>query len=769
MKMKFVLSSACVMLSFNVRTAAEPAPVPPPNAPAEIKWDAATGKLTLNYHGGVILDATVRAEDAAGKVVTAAAVKLGPAPADGDKDKIEQRLKFTLTEPRQGVELMLRGTVAGSAEAFPAETEAAAQKRLPLIRNSVGLSRSLRNNAVYDRRWDWLLAGPPDGATRIGADASRRVGVPPTSSANEPPGPTLGAPSRNAIPFAWDSRGTSIELTFRPLFYQKHKEIKYFTPWTYQPWQGSLTGYCTWWAYKGGFSQQTLDAMLKVFVDKHLPDFGYDYLQFDNCYQIGNGSHPENWLTWNKGKYPGGWQYAIKAIRDAGMRPGIWVHRVHRPNDLHVKQAGEEHPDWFVHTNDGAILQHSGFYALNTHNKEAVDAMIRPLYRGLKEQGWSYVKVDGAGDLLSAYNRKDVTQFFEQVHSTPAETWRVWDQVARQELGPDIFLLTCWGVGPGVNSVGLADACRLSSDGFGTGEFQHFNSWNGVVWRNDPDHCDVLGQYYMDNDAMMPVFGAKAPVPARSVIRPALCSMAGGMLMVSDKVEVYQDDLNLEGMKRSAPVLFTVPGQLYDYSGRKSGSYGANLNGGEPTWWLLEIDRPFDHWSVLSRFQWGKKQGDKHVFEYQGLPEENISFADLGLASDRDYLVFEFWTQKLLGKSKGSFTAPAMDDNTGMQVFAIREARDHPWVLSTTRHISQGGVSLLDETWDKATNTLAGKSKVIHGDPYVLTVHVPAGFKLKTAEVGGEKADVASQTETATVRIIPSATKIVEWRMVFTK
>ena len=40
-----------------------------------------------------------------------------------------------------------------------AETRGAAQQRLPLVRTSVGQSRSLRNNAVYDRHWDWLFAG----------------------------------------------------------------------------------------------------------------------------------------------------------------------------------------------------------------------------------------------------------------------------------------------------------------------------------------------------------------------------------------------------------------------------------------------------------------------------------------------------------------------------------------------------------------------------------------------------------------------------------
>jgi hypothetical protein len=56
-----------------------------------------------------------------------------------------------------------------------------------------------------------------------------------------------------------------------------------------------------------------------------------------------------------------------------------------------------------------------------------------------------------------------------------------------------------------------------------------------------------------------------------------ICSLAGGVLMVSDKVEVYKDGANLEGMKRSAPVLSTVPGQIYD------------AGHGVANWWLQEI------------------------------------------------------------------------------------------------------------------------------------------------------------------------------------
>ena len=276
------------------------------------------------------------------------------------------------------------------------------------------------------------------------------------------------------------------------------------------------------------------------------------------------------------------------------------------------------------------------------------------------------MKIDGTGDLLRAYQNKECDEFFKNHPTTPEQSLRKWDIVAREELGPDVYVLACHTVGNARNVIGLVDGARLSNDGFQPRTLAQYNFLEGVVWRNDPDHCDVLGEWLMDTDAMMPVFGTKEPVPARTVIRPAICAMAGGVLMLSDKVEVYQDDRNIEGMKRSAPVLFTVPGQLY--------SCGRNT----VPWWLQEIDRPFDHWSVLARIQWGEKRETEWVFDFKGVPQQEVKFADLGLHDDREYLVFEFWTQKFLGKFKGSFTAPAMDENNGMQVFAIREAREHP-------------------------------------------------------------------------------------------
>jgi len=262
------VSLVVVLVGFASAAAKDVAP--PANAAANARWDAAKGELTVEYHGTTILTASVTAKDAGGKSV---AVDFD-SKANATDEKVEQTFTLTPAEPKEGVTLALIGTVAGSEEAFPAETDSEAQKRFPYVRNSVGLSRNLRNNAVYDRRWDWVLIGPADGATRI------------TPKTNE----------ENKRTFGIESKGGSFEFVFRPRFYQKHHGYEYYEPWTYKVWEGSLTGYCTWWAYRYSFTQETLDAMLELFVEKHLPDFGYDYMQFDDTYQQGNGSCPENCL-----------------------------------------------------------------------------------------------------------------------------------------------------------------------------------------------------------------------------------------------------------------------------------------------------------------------------------------------------------------------------------------------------------------------------------------------------------------------------------------
>ena len=71
-----------------------------------------------------------------------------------------------------------------------------------------------------------------------------------------------------------------------------------------------------------------------------------------------------------------------------------------------------------------------------------------------------------------------------------------------------------------------------------------------------------------------------------------------------------------------------------------------------------------------------------------------IRFADLGLAADREYVAFEFWTKSFLGAFRDAFTPGDVDPRFGVQVFCLREKADRPQLLATNRHVSCGAMDV---------------------------------------------------------------------------
>ena len=128
--------------------------------------------------------------------------------------------------------------------------------------------------------------------------------------------------------------------------------------------------------------------------------------------------------------------------------------------------------------------------------------------------------------------------------------------------------------------------------------------------------------------------------------------------------------------------------------------------------------------------------------------------------------MYEFWSGKFLGGAQEFFTAPALKPH-GLQIFALREELDRPQILSTSRHISQGGVDLAEVTWRQAERTLSGRSAVIRRDRYELVVHVPATCRPTTAKIDGKPVEFRIDGEVARIACIPSSTGTVAWSIKF--
>jgi hypothetical protein len=673
---RFGLGAATFMMlgllgaAFSSAPAETSAPIPPPNEPAKI--ESSDGRIRIVYAGQIIFEGAV-AGDAKNYQTRVQSYGTG--------DKVEQ---VVLLFGGGRTPLKLGGTVRGSDEAFPCEADRRDRRGAgPLIvRHVSGLSRSFLNRAVYDRRFDWVLsvdAGPAATVTPIESGAGGNA-------------------------FSLSAEGGEIVLRFRPRFYNKHRGLPSFEPWTYKPWPNSVAGWISWFAFFADITERNVTETAEVFGEVLRP-FGYDYFQIDDGYQRGTGA-PENWLTPN-GKFPNGLKSLADAIRKNGLKPGIWTAAT-----VSDKSFAEAHPQWFVRDGRGTPVRGNWIgFALDASNSAALEAVVRPLYRGYLAQGWDYFKLDALRHLRNEGYNANRTYFADRKLDLVG-TYRRYVQTVRDTIGPDKFLLACWGVRPELT--GLVDACRIGDDGFAYAGLAQYNSFNNVVWRNDPDHIELNEDAY------------------RSTL---VTTLTGSLFMLTDKPAVYRTPA-VEPAKRTVPVLTTRPGQIYDVDPSRSqnlwradvevsGSGPRVFDGGyTPACFLyqLEIDRPFENWTVL-----GRTGGDI----------SEIRMSDLGLDPVREYYIFEFWSKSLLGGFRGTFAPGPLDPKYRSQAFVIRESRPHPQLIATSRHVTGGGVDVSDVLWEGSS--LAGKSRGVKNDPYVLYITEPAGFTFAGLDVRGAK------------------------------
>ncbi len=718
----------------------------PRNEPARFVASQEGRALSVDYAGDTILKASFA-------VAPRLAERVANVASEGREPAWTQTVTLTFPE-----ETLFSATVMGSDEAIAAETRGAAQARFPLIRTVHGLSHSLRNNAVYERRSDWMLELPE--GTRVvpsrNPDGSRRFDL------------TLTA--------------KSVTLTFRPRYYQRHKGLRHYEPWDYRVRRDSVTGWCSWWAYFRECKEADIDRLLKVWETQRFADYGYRFVQLDDVYQGEHdrdrrhtpvcagyrGGEPSTWLDWRKDLFPGGLGHFIAATRRAGFRPALWISCCFSYAD-----AAERHPEWFVTGADGKPLPTSWVgYVLNATDPTVADAFIRPLYRGLRQAGVDYVKIDQLRhQYYDGLNR--APDWLRKRGLTADGLQRAYLRIAREELGQEAFILSCWGVNPA--AIGLVDACRIGGDGYGPVTLQQYNSWNGLVWRNDPDHCDIRPDKQAAEVGNVKKTVSRASVKADTIIRPALASIAGALLMLSDRPEIYENPQNTYGLKRVSPVVFTVPGQLYDFDPSKSDwlktHTQAEIKGGaRPAphdgdqfgavcpFWLNEFDVGFDRWAVLHRLNWPRKGAPD-------LPAREIAFADLGLRPDADYLVYDFWSDTFLGVRRGSFRLPALGSN-GIESWALRELQPRPQLLSSSRHFSHGCVDVERLRWTDA-KTLHGRSRVIQGEPYTLTFHLPKGAVLEEATFDGHPFEVIREGSLLRLSVVPVKTASLPWALTF--
>ncbi|HWD89713.1 MAG TPA: glycoside hydrolase family 36 protein [Mucilaginibacter sp.] len=573
----------------------------------------------------------------------------------------------------------LDGRVMGSDESIACESDPA-ESRIKVVRQVVGRSHNLLNNAVYERRHDWLLSVD---------NYYSKVKVTPSKDNN----------------YDIDVTGWEIVLRFRPRYYREHRGLSYFDPSTYEVWKKPVVGWCSWFAYLDQVNEKEIKETADV-IGLKLKPFGLQYLQIDDGYEQQPIGLPDTWLHANS-KFPSGLKELASYISSRGLTPGIWTNVTFADS-----AAAYANRNLFVQDEQGRPASGNWIgYVMDGSNPETIQKLITPIYKGLNDDGYDYFKLDALRHLkYEGYN--SFKNYFEQKNIDRNEAYRNVAKEVRAEAGRDKFLLACWGIRPEL--VGIADGCRIGNDGFSYAGLAQFNSYNNIIWRNDPDHI---------------VLSAKEAYRSCSAT-----SLTGSLFMLTDKAEKYRSSPLVEAARRTMPVLFTQPGQAYDVDpSRSSLIAGADveMSGSGPRpfdassntttgLFELELNKPFENWIVLGRL-------DER--------DRLLSFKDLGLDEKEEYLVFEFWSKKFRGVFRSQFVPGAIDTAFNCQAFCFRKKLQHPQLLATNRHISCGGLEIRDMRWEG--NALKGTSELVANDKYTIYLYEGAGYAFSKVTVKG--------------------------------
>lgn len=516
-------------------------------------------------------------------------------------------------------------------------------------------------------------------------------------------------------------------------------------------------GWLSWYCYFCDFDE-TKTLATTDFAVKHFMPYGFEYVQLET-WERNSDALPVclyyNSLEWDEKKFPHGMKWISDQIHERGLKSGLWI----VPLGTGEEKDYLENKELFLQNDEGGPVESwSGLYSLDPTHPKTKERVFETLRTVVKDWGYDYVKVDGL-ELGGTYGDRMFTlpEVVRHFHTQEPEPLRDVGEIVREAIGDDTFFLACLG-NPRKEGkfYGLANGARIGHDVFYEGEdidwapvvkvakaIQRSLHVHNIAWFNDPD-----------------VLCVRSALPDNmATILMTMYGIAGQLLFLGDILYEIPED-RVKKLTRLMPVDNVFPGQIpsIDPDASPASSPAPWATEQLKEIWALHIGRTFEQWNVVALFNWDESKS-KSV---------KLTMAGLGLDERKSYLLYDFWNDKFLGTMSAdkSFRLPKQS----CLLLGIREKQRHPQILSTNRHITMGGVDLVDVQWDKESSTLSGESDVIGGDDYVISLRVPGGFLLDsvTSTPGNVSYDVVEK-DVAKVTIKTTENTRVEWHLQFKK
>ncbi len=456
------------------------------------------------------------------------------------------------------------------------------------------------------------------------------------------------------------------------------------------------SGWCSWYYYYHEITPEEVLTNAR-WLREHLAAYGARVVQLDDGWQGAGRGVGENrdWTTINQRFAGMGLEALARQIRELGLIPGIWIapHGQSNPavvaaSDAFLTNAEGKSPSdsW-----EGKFLLDPGAPASGTY--------LRDLFGKLHQWGYRYFKIDGQPVVLDELAKHiDLSRGVRLADETDAQfverLYRASLAHIRAAIGPDSYLLGCWGIPlPGV---GIMNGSRtggdivLGWDGFliANDAVQRWGFLHNIAWYCDPDVLSVRP----------PLADGAARAWA------TLQGLSGQALLTSDRL-MDLPAARVELLRRVYPAVDVRPLDLYRPETTRRSI------------WDLKVAHLGRSYDVVGVFNFDDKEAQNQW----------VPWGALGLNPEQVYHVYDFWQGAYLGAwESGVFieTPPA-----DVRVLTLVPHSERPELISTSRHITQGWVDLLEyhAAKDEAAPRLSGTSRVLPGEAYKLVIGLPRG------------------------------------------
>jgi hypothetical protein len=488
-------------------------------------------------------------------------------------------------------------------------------------------------------------------------------------------------------------------------FMKLQRGLAYFRPLDKKAFSRAPAGWCSWYVFWQGVREDQV-VQNTDWLAANLKKFGCEYVQIDDGWQgvgQGNGEN-RDWYVTEEHKFPHGMKWLADYIRGKGFRPGLWlIPFATSDGKLFAKQ-----PNLFIRRSDGTTVYETtdpktGKTEIDWTGRYVVDPTgpegrrwFSDLFQMITiDWGYDYVKIDGQGGSAGACNQ--YRQRLADPKLQPDDAYRAGLETMKAVMGKDRFLLNCGGQ---YSSAGLCEGIRIGGD---VGP-----DWAGM----QPAIRATMQSLYMNHLCFWTdpdVVCVRPPLSFdQARLWATLLGITGQLLMTSDDMPKLGPD-RVELIKRIFPVADIRPMDLYPLAGK-------------PRIFDLRIaSTGAGQWDVVAVFNWDSLQSASVRLEPK----------DLGWSADR-FLYYDVWGKKLLGTERGGLTVALAPSSC--KVIAVRAAADHPQLVGTSRHLTQGADDLIEATWDLARATWKGQSRVVGGDAYELRFTLPPGWTCTDAQ-----------------------------------